>query len=247
MSMYTPHIYSPHPIEMNATLHLDEKKSHHLKHVLRIKQGCEVTLFCGDGKSYKGTISATDTKLVAVHIDACLPLQQESPCKIRLIQGLCRFDKMDWIVQKTTELGIHDIYPCLMDHSDIKIKGDRAAKKHQHWQAVATQACEQAKRQKLPVIHPVLTCSDILSLLPASTHLCVLNPHQQGSSWPGDEADDITLITGPEGGFSSAELDLFQRHKARSLHLGPRILRTETTAITAISLAQFKYGDLKAN
>lgn len=241
--MHTSHLYINQKITVPSTVTLDEKKSHHLKNVLRIKAGEAVTLFGHDGHTYQGTVIDTHGKQVSVDINLQLTDVHESPCHIRLIQGLCRFDKMDWIVQKVSELGIHSIYPCLMQHSDIKIKGDRATKKQQHWQQVAIAACEQAKRQRIPEIHPIQSLTTMLSKLPKSSTICVLDPYSNHGEWP-KPTQDITLIIGPEGGFSETEMTILTQHSAQAIQLGPRILRTETAAITACSLAQYCYGDL---
>lgn len=242
--MFTPHIYTPQSLALHTTIELEEKKSHHLNKVLRVKPNDKITLFNGDGYNYEGTVKEIKHQQVTIHIHRQSAHQQESPCHVQIIQGLCRFDKMDWIVQKVTELGASAIYPCPMAHTDIHIKGERALKKQQHWQNIAIAACEQSKRQNIPQIAPIQKFADLIPKLAKTSTLCVLDPYGDHSQWPLSPQSVITLIIGPEGGFHDEELALLQQHQAHAIKLGPRVLRTETATITATCLAQHHYGDL---
>ena len=243
--MYQPHIWIDQAVQPQECIVLDENKSHHLAQVLRMKEGDTLTLFNPTGHTYSAKIKEIHKKKTQIFVECKLDRLTESPCKIHLIHGLCRFDKMDMIVQKATELGVSAIHPCLMTHSDIHAKGERALKKQQHWHRIAIAACEQAKRQHIPHIAPIQKLAELIPNLPPKSTVCVLDPYCDHGQWPTPPQDEIFLIIGPEGGLSQEELSLLQQYGAHQVKLGPRVLRTETAAITATSLAQYHYGDLR--
>jgi 16S rRNA (uracil1498-N3)-methyltransferase len=171
-------------------------------------------------------------------------VNRESPRPIHLAQAIAKGDKMEWIIQKAVELGATSITPLLTERCVVRLDGSRLEKKQHQWQAIAIAACEQSGRNTVPTIYPCCTLDDYLTQCDAPIKL-TLSPHTQ-DTWPliQDASTAIALIIGPEGGLSAEEVQKTLQYQACAVRLGPRILRSETAAITALGLLQMRYGDL---
>jgi len=242
--MRIPHIFHHDQIFPEKPIHLSREKSHHLIQVLRLPQGNPVTLFNNKQQAFHGIIDAINKHQVTVMPSTPYQHNTESQLQITLVQSLCRGEKMDWIVQKTTELGINTIAPISSERSEVKIPAERRQKKINHWQTIAIAAAEQCKRHSIPTISPIQSINEWLDQAPTTT-LITLDP-QAGKSLSSlsPPQSTITLLIGPEGGFSDKELQQTQKHQATNASLGPRILRSETAAIIATGLCQALWGDL---
>ena len=152
--MRIPRVYTPQILSSGQTFELEPQSSHHLGKVLRMKQDDPVILFNGDGNDYSAHITAINKKLLTVFVTSISAAETESPLAIHLGIGISKGDKMDWIIQKSTELGINSITPLFTERTETRIKGDRADKKLLHWQQISISACEQSGRSKLPKINP---------------------------------------------------------------------------------------------
>ena len=219
--MPIPRIYQAVALDLSAHIRLDEKASHHIARVLRAKIGDRLILFNGRGGEYESVICQADKKNVEVNIDRFINREAESPLDLSLAQGVARGDKMDMIIQKSTELGVRTLIPLITERCQIK-KSYIQEQKYQHWQSVAISASEQCGRNRLLIIN---------------------EPHI-----PVNKIDinkKITLLIGPEGGLSEKEIEEAIKHHFISLNLGPRILRTETAGLAAISMFQTHIGDMK--
>ncbi len=177
---------------------------------------------------------------------SALAVEVESPLNSTLVQCVPRGEKMDFIVQKATELGVHRIVPVLSKRSVVRLDGAQAASKQAHWQAVAVSACEQSGRTRLPLIDTPLPLLNYLGNLAPGGLRLLLDP------LAADGAAELTgasaeFAVGPEGGFEDAELEAFALAGFRALKLGPRILRTETAAIAGLTYLQALLGDLSAS
>ncbi len=226
----------------------------HLARVLRARSGDELILFNGDGREFNGAIESVRGSRVSASVGESRPVDRESPLAITLVQCVPRGDRMDFIVQKATELGVARIVPVLSQRSVVRLDKAQAESKAIHWRAVAVSACEQCGRNRLPTIE---VAQPLLNYLGASSPgtgpRLVFEPESTGharTAAPGaaERAEaatvDAEIAIGPEGGFASDELEAFRVAGFSQVGLGPRILRTETAAIAAAVWLQARFGDM---
>lgn len=216
----------------------------HVGVVLRMKPGELLTLFNGDNHEFQARIIDVQKKRVTVRIDAMQHVNRESPCSIHLAQAISKGDRMEWVIQKAVELGVHRITPLITARCVVRLDEERLAKKQQQWQAIAVAACEQSGRNQLPLIDPVTQFEIFLQECDASAKL-ILHPTAT-FSWRDIhfESGGIALLIGPEGGLNEVEIERAKKSHFKAITLGPRILRTETAAIAALSILQAMGGDL---
>lgn len=240
--MRIPRIYTDQPLSAGADLQLDDSASRHLCQVLRLNTGDALVLFNGDGCSYPARISQADKKKAQVIVDACDSRSLESPLHIHLGIALSKGDRFDWVLQKATELGVAAITPLQTQRVDVKLNRERAEKKQRHWQQVIVSACEQCGRNRLPHLAEPQVLQHWLASVEAEQKW-VLSPAHEGGLQPSQAASSAALLVGPEGGLEDDEVRLALDSGFASLQLGPRILRTETAPLAAISILQFCWGD----
>lgn len=238
-------IYQAIPLKLHALIHLDREASHHLAHVLRVKIGDKLRLFNGDGIDYEAIIKHIDKKSVAVLLINEVKCQTESPVKIYLAQGMARGEKMDLIIQKAVELGVNKIMPLVTERCNVRLNHEREEKRLIHWRKISISACEQSGRQHVPEVDAPMPLNEWLPSIKAN--LCfVLSPHVP-NKFPLEKRHSphsIVLLIGPEGGLSEQEVKMAIEHGFLALNLGPRVLRTETATMAAMSILQFYYGDM---
>lgn len=240
--------YHSTTLRLNEIVRLDDFAARHLVQVLRAKLDDKAILFNGDGHDYKVQIKSIDRNDVSVKVLEKNKNSSESPLKIQLYQALSTNEKMDWVIQKAVELGVHSITPILTQRSLIKLKDDKRNKKNQHWQLIALSACEQSGRSIIPKVNDIIsleTCFTSMALKVGELRY-LLNPYVKNSLKANklDAAPDgIKLVIGPEGGFTENEVSFIESHDFKSVMLGPRILRTETAPIASIAILQSIYGD----
>lgn len=236
-------LYTTARLAVGEQIELDEKAAHHAAVVLRMQSGDPLRLFNGDGLEYQCVISELSKKLVRVSILDHEKINNESPLMIHLGQVISRGDKMDFTIQKAVELGVNQITPLFSKRCGLQLSGKRLEKKHEHWQQVAISACEQSGRVRIPIVHQPIALKDWLN-----TDLCVhrlmLHPHVNSRFVVAQDIDALALLVGCEGGFSEEEVVLADQHGFNGMKLGPRILRTETAALTALAILQSRFGDL---
>ena len=242
--MRTIRIYQPGHYAVDERLELSPTASQHVGVVLRMQPDDELTLFCGDNREFSANIISVHKKKVMVTITAVKNVNRESPRHIHLAQAISKGDRMEWVIQKAVELGVTSITPLFTKYCVVKLDAERLAKKQAQWQAIAIAACEQSGRTQLPMVHSACSLDDYLQACDASIKL-VLHPHV-AKSWREYtfSEGDISLLIGPEGGLSDEEVSYAKTHNFQSLCLGPRILRTETAAVAALSVLQAMAGDL---
>lgn len=241
--MRLPRLYTDQPLTTGKSGTLSGGSAHYLRNVLRIEPGREVILFNGTGGEYRCTISLAGKKAVEFTVDDFIDADRESPLHTELAIGLSRGDRMDFVLQKATELGVTVISPLFTERSEVKLKGGRLDKKMAHWQQVIVSACEQCQRTRLPVLHPPQPLSDFLARTDDAAKL-ILHPGETGFSLAGENKPErVNLLVGPEGGFSDDEVSLASGRGFRPWSLGPRILRTETAPLTALAVLQSRWGD----
>lgn len=220
---------------------LPEAQAHYLGRVLRLSLGTAVQLFDGSGLEYRGELVELSKKGARVELRESLKGLPESSLPIHLGQGLSRGERMDWAIQKATELGVTELTPLFTERCEVRLKDERADKRLAHWRQVVISACEQCGRSVLPIIHPPLLLDDWLRNTEAALKL-VLHPvatplqsHERPAS--------LAFLIGPEGGLSDAEVLNAQGQGFQPARLGPRVLRTETAPVVALAVAQQLWGD----
>ncbi|AZD11066.1 16S rRNA (uracil(1498)-N(3))-methyltransferase [Pseudomonas chlororaphis] len=220
---------------------LPEAQAHYIGRVLRMAEGDALQLFDGSGNEFRGTLLEVGKKRVVVRLDDSFAGQVESPLQIHLGQGLSRGERMDWAIQKATELGVNEITPIFSERCEVRLKDERADKRLAHWRQVAVSACEQCGRSRVPVIHPPLLLADWIKQTQADLKL-VLHPVAEPLVSHARPAT-LAFLIGPEGGLSDAEVDQAQGAGFLPARLGPRVLRTETAPVVALAVAQQLWGD----
>ncbi len=236
------------PLATGATLELAARAGQHLVRVLRLERGAPLSVFDGQGREYAATISAIRDGRVQVLLGEPLTAAAESPLAITLAQGVSRGERMDYAIQKATELGVARIVPLLCERSVVKLDAEQAARKLEHWQGVAAAAAEQSGRAVVPAIDLPRRFLEHLAAggpAPAACARLVLAPlAATGPAALPPGLARLELLIGPEGGLAEQELEAAALAGYAALRLGPRVLRTETAAAAAIAVLQARYGDL---
>ncbi len=233
------------PLAPGQRVPLPEDKSLHLLRVLRLRAGDAVTLFNGDGHDYPARITGTEKKAVELTVEGVQARGNESPLAITLLQGVARGDKMDLILQKATELGVHAIQPVLTERTEVKLEGERAGRRLAHWRGVVAAACEQSGRARLPAVAEPLPLHAAVAALPATARRLILDPHRGRAlrALDIDVSQPLVLVIGPEGGLGERDLGLLTQSGFEGVRLGPRVLRTETAGLAVLAALQALYGD----
>ncbi len=232
--------------ELGTTVSLPKESAHYLGNVLRLRVDDKLLVFNAERGEFLARVSAVSRK--AVEIELCElrrePANADDPghLSIRLLLGLSRGDRMDFAVQKSTELGVSEITPVYTEHGEVRLKMGRAEKKLQHWRKIAISACEQSGRLDLPIIHGPLPLAE--TSLGNTINKWMLEPSGADSLPASIGEKSIELLIGPEGGFSSDEIVWAQNRGFKIVGLGSRILRTETAPVAALAILQHKFGDM---
>lgn len=238
-----PRFFCPQPLVIGGIVTLPDHVAHHV-HVVRLTIGDRVTLFNGEGGEYTATISTIEKKRVTAEIKLFEPREVELPYAITLAQALPEASKMDWIVEKAVELGVHAIQPLAAQRCVVRLSAERAEKKRQHWQGVAIAASEQSGRNRL------LTLADPADFTQwtqqQDLHVRImLSPRaeQSLSDWARHHPpQSVALMIGPEGGFTEREEELALAQGVLALSMGPRVLRTETAGLAAVAALNAVWG-----
>ena len=222
---------------------LTADEARHLREVLRLKPGAEVSVFDGAGKEFRARVVQARREFAELElVDEIEAARPESPLRITLAVALLKGEKFDLVVQKATELGVHKIVPLITRHADIKLRDESDARKRvARWQRIALEAAKQSGRALVPEV----TLPEQLTSVLRPSHPCLLFSEKEGHGLTQIETAEITAIVGSEGGWSDEELDEARAAGAQIVTLGGRILRAETAAITAAALLQHRFGDLK--
>lgn len=241
--MSGPRIHVAADFTVGGDIVLPEGPAHHVTRVLRLGIGAPLRLFDGRGHEACAVLVEVQRKRVVARIEALIEGRGESPLAVHLGQAISKGERMDYAIQKAVELGVAAITPLYTEHGDVRLKGDRVAKKHAHWQAVAVSACEQCGRASVPPVYPPMTLVDWLAERDEPLRL-VLHPATSGGFAERSPPGRAALLIGPEGGLSTHDIDAALAASFSPLTLGPRILRTETAPVVALTLLQYRFGDL---
>jgi 16S rRNA (uracil1498-N3)-methyltransferase len=245
-SMRLNRIYCEGPLASDATVLLPAAGAYHVARVLRMRVGAPLVVFDGKSGDFQAEIVQIDGDRVTVRLAGQTPGIGESPLRVTLVQGVSRGERMDWTLQKATELGVAAIAPVLTARSVVRLDEQQAEKKQAHWQAIAVGACEQCGRSRIPIVAGPLTLRSYLTTVRKEGMRLVLSPAAPGSlaglsSLPAK----VELLIGPEGGLDDEELLAAQGAGFMPVRLGPRVLRTETAAVVALTVLQALWGDLQ--
>lgn len=244
MSRHRLHI--DQPISPDHDIEITGERAHYLSRVLRLKIGSRLSVFADDSDEHAAVITALGKNRVTLSIGDATGNDTESPLRVRLLQGISRSERMDFAVQKATELGVDEVQPLHTEFSVVKLDAARAARRVAHWQKVARAACEQSGRTRVPRVAEPQSLLDCLPQPSDADCRIVLLP---GSKTPFEElpagVTAVDLLVGPEGGFSERETAEAAACGFVAVAAGPRILRSETAALVAVTLAQARWGDLQ--
>ena len=249
--MRVPRIYQPIALSSGLIIDLDAQATTHLTRVLRLRLGDALVVFNGRGNGkggeYEATVSTIERRTASIQLGKALDRHVESPLELVLVQGVSRGERMDYTVQKAVELGITHIVPVNTERTVVNLKGDRQARRQQHWQAVVNASCEQSGRNVVPEVKPIMSLQQWLDEPepgPDSGLKLVLHHRAETSLADLPKPDGpVTVLIGPEGGLAPSEIDAAKSAGYRPLRLGPRVLRTETAAVAALSVLQWLWGD----
>lgn len=239
-------VYVDAPVSPGKRLVVAGSAANHIARVLRLRSGDALTVFDGSGGEFGARVEEFRKDTVVVSVEEHRALDRESPLSLTLAQGISRGERMDWILQKATELGASRIVPVFTKRSVVRLDDKQAERKLQHWRAIAVSACEQCGRNRLPEVLTPIDFFDVLpaSFLPGETRL-LLSPT---GDLRIDDLDNvgkgITVLIGPEGGLEDVEHESAVAAGFKPVRLGPRVLRTETAAIAALTIIQRYFGDL---
>lgn len=229
-----------------AELLLKGDRARYLGRVLRLRIGDEITVFNGEGPEWPATIDAMTKTTATLRIGDSHEAGKESPLKIHLVQGISRGERMDYVVQKATELGVKRITPVLTEYGVVKLDDKRTTKRREHWEHVAVNACEQSGRTRVPLIDSPTTLKNWFGSAPAEVDAELILKPGAPAALTGIETPTtkVCVLIGPEGGFSDTEYEDAAIAGFNAVSLGPRVLRTETAAVAVLSVLQSRWGDL---
>lgn len=240
--MRIPRIYLNESIDVGLTIELSIEAHRHVVNVLRLREADKLILFNGEGKEFLSKIIQIEKKKSTIFIEQEQTNLTNSPLEIELGLSLIKNDKLDFAIQKSVELGVSSITPLAADRSTIKLDSKREIKRQAHWQGIIQSACEQSGRNYLPTLNPMHSIEDWLCT--STTPGIIFEPTATIALSKINITDKVRIIIGPEGGFTEKEIQIITQTGFNKVKLGPRVLRAETAALTAITSLQLLWGDL---
>jgi len=240
-------VYVAESLASGRRVRLEGNAASHITRVLRLRVGAALTLFDGTGGEYEGSIDKAHGGEVIVAVGAQTPIERESPLELTLAQGVSRGERMDLVVQKATELGVSHLVPVLTERSVVRLSAQQSDRKVNHWRAITIAACEQCGRNRLPTIAAPVALREFLATSTGASPGARLLLSPTAAATLADlprPANPVTVLIGPEGGLTDEEERAAIAAGFMALRLGPRVLRTETAAIAALTLLQRQFGDL---
>ncbi|MDD1622334.1 MAG: 16S rRNA (uracil(1498)-N(3))-methyltransferase [Methylococcaceae bacterium] len=240
--MRVSRLYVSTPLNVGSRVELDDDAAHYVRSVLRLKQDQTIVLFNGQGGEYLGRFSEVSRKAVRVEIEQFVDRDVESLLAVSLGLGISRGDRMDWAVQKAVELGVSQLTPLVTERCVIKFNDDKKQQRLQHWQGIVQHAAEQSGRTRVPVLGEIAHLENWAGEQPGLR--VFLDPYaDQTLADLQPENNRVTLLSGPEGGFSDRERQAAKSVGFIPVRMGARILRTETAVLSALSAVQTLWGD----
>ena len=240
--MRIPRFYDPQPLQTDQLVDLSDAVVQHVCRALRMRPGEHLILFNGDGYEYKAELETVEKRRAQVRILERINRSVESPLQVHIGQSLSRGERRDYAVQKATEMGMQQLSPLFSERCEVKLNSERQDKRIRHWQQVAVSACEQSGRCAVPTINAPQTLEQWVNTCDAELKL-VLHHHTAQPLAQLAQPASVALLIGPEGGLTEAEVELAQDHGFQPVAFGPRVMRTETAPVAALSLLQYLWGD----
>lgn len=244
--MRIPRVHVAEDLRPGREVLLPIQAGEHVARVLRLERGHPLVLFNGDGREFDATLACLAKRAVTAEVVGVRAVDRESPLALTLAQGIARGEKMDWILQKATELGVARVVPLVTERTEVRLDEERTGRRMAHWNSVIAGACEQSGRARLPELEMPQRLDRWLASLEADpAHRIALIPEGEiaARDLPA-MPHGATLCVGPEGGFSENDVAMLHQSGFVGLRLGPRILRTETAGIAALAALQALYGDM---
>ena len=239
-------LYVPGPLAAAGEVQLPEPAAAHVSRVLRLRPGDPLLLFDGSGADFRAELASLGGGRARACILERVPGLAESPLRVTLVQAVSRGERMDWTLQKATELGVRRIRPVFSARSVVRLDGDQAERRLRHWEAVVASACEQCGRSLLPVVEAPVDLERHLSTAPGAAVRLLLGPRSTDTlASRAAGLEEVELLIGPEGGLDDAETGAALVAGYVAVRLGPRVLRTETAGIAALAVLQALAGDLR--
>jgi len=247
-SQVMPRFYIPNPHIQNGLLKIEGDEVKHIRKVLRLKAGDAILVFDGLGKEFEGTIIEEERSSVMVKIQHIFSSRGDSSLEVTLAQSLLKGEKMDYLIQKATELGVKEIIPFFSSRSVPLLEKSRGLKRHHRWEKIAIEASKQCGRVVVPKVESLQDYSDMLrSASPDSLRLILWEKggiKLKEALERSREKTKIFFVIGPEGGFSQDEVDQAKRAGFVAVTLGRRVLRAETASLSFLSILQYEWGDM---
>lgn len=240
--MRIPRFYDDQPLAADQLVELSDAVIQHVCRALRMRVGDPIILFNGDGNEYHAQLEAVEKRRASVRILNVTQPAVESPLQIHIGQSLSRGERMDYAVQKATEMGMQQMVPLFSERCEVKLNNERQDKRIRHWQQVAISACEQSGRCAVPTISAPQTLEQWIQQEDAELKL-VLHHHTATPLGDFTPPQSVALLIGPEGGLTEQEVELAQDHGFQPVAFGPRVMRTETAPVAALALLQHLWGD----
>ena len=242
--MRLPRVFTTEQLDVGGLIELDKGSARHLTSVLRMKAGQAFILFNGQGGEFSAELVQAKKDRATAKITGFTGADRESPLQLHLGIGISRGERMDWIIQKATELGISQISPIFSARCEVKLSGERLDKRIKHWQQIAISACEQSQRNSVPTINRAVNLEQWVSSCDSSLKLVLHHRTEKRLQEMVNTDNSIGILVGPEGGLSEIEIEQAMAQNFQSLAMGPRVLRTETAPLAAISIIQSIWGDM---
>ncbi len=242
--MRNPRIFSPQPLSPDQEIVLEAAATRHLAQVLRLKPGMQITLFNGDGREYQAQLTACSKEGATAMVLTASEPEPQPPLSIHLAIGISKGERMEFALQKSVELGVMEITPLFTQRCMVRLQAERLEKRLNHWRGIVTAACEQSGRCHIPQLQQA---TDLATWLANRNGGGILLDHRSSSTFADLPAptDEICLLIGPEGGLDESERKLATAAGFTGVRLGPRIMRTETAPLAAISAIQMLWGDFR--
>ncbi|WP_261842661.1 16S rRNA (uracil(1498)-N(3))-methyltransferase [Aliamphritea ceti] len=241
--MRIPRFYEDQPLAADQDIQLSDAVVQHVARALRMRPDDQLTLFNGDGCEYHARLTEVAKRQVSARIERVSQPGRISPLQIEIGQSLSRGERMDYAIQKATELGMSGMTPLFSERCEVKLSNERQDKRLRHWQQTAISACEQSLRCDVPQIQPPQTLYEWITNVDADLKL-VLHHHTEQPLETLQPPASVALLIGPEGGLSEAEVEQALAAGFKPVAFGPRVFRTETAPVAALSVLQFLWGDL---
>jgi 16S rRNA (uracil1498-N3)-methyltransferase len=237
-------VYVEEKLAAGKSCVIEGSAANHIMRVLRLRDGDALTLFDGHGGEYGARITGFRKDSVQVEVREHRDIGRESGLNLTLAQGISRGERMDWVMQKATELGVARIVPVITERTMVKLDERQSVRKVEHWRGIVIAACEQSGRNRVPEVATPCAFHEVLGKDESAGRKLLLSPTGQLNARELALTGPATLLVGPEGGLSPEEQELAIGAGFEQVRMGPRILRTETAAIAALTILQHDYGDL---